>query len=65
MIKKGQVFTLDNLEQKIVLTIATERQLNKEKTGWNGYRTVAKTNNVELNKVGFGAEFIFCRVVPK
>lgn len=61
MIKKGQIFTLDKLEQKIVLTIATERQLNKEKTGWNGYRTVAKKNDVELNKVGFGAEFIFCR----
>ncbi len=61
MIKKGQIFTLNTLEQQIVKTIATERQLNKEKTGWNGYRTVAKTNDVTLNKVGFGAEFIFCR----
>ena len=61
MIKKNQIFTLDKLEQKIVYTIANERQTNKEKTGWNGYRTVAKTNDVNLNLVGFGAEFIFCR----
>tara|TARA_A100001201_G_scaffold37890_2_gene39796 strand:+ start:13765 stop:14268 length:504 start_codon:yes stop_codon:yes gene_type:complete len=61
MIKKNQIFTLDKLEQKIVYTIANERQINKEKTGWNGYRTVAKKNDVNLNLVGFGAEFIFCR----
>ena len=61
MIKKNQIFTLDKLEQKIVYTIANERQTNKEKTGWNGYRTVAEKNDVNLNLVGFGAEFIFCR----
>ena len=59
--KKGQVFTLDKTEKMIVELVANERQKNKENTGWNGYRTVADKNDVELNIVGFGAEFIFCR----
>tara|TARA_Y100000114_G_scaffold42249_1_gene37608 strand:+ start:65 stop:565 length:501 start_codon:yes stop_codon:yes gene_type:complete len=59
--KKGKIYTLDKTEQLIVELVASKRQKNKEVTGWNGYRTVADKNDVELNKSGFGAEFIFCR----
>ena len=59
--KKGQVFTLDKYEQQIVELSATQRHTNKVNTGWNGFKTVNETAGVDLDIVGFGAEFIFCR----
>ena len=59
--KKGQVFTLDKYEQQIVELSATQRHTNKINTGWNGFKTVNETANIDLDIVGFGAEFIFCR----
>lgn len=58
---KGDVFYLDFYEQKIVEFVANLRQKNKEQTGWDGFRTVNEKSDVDLNIVGFGAEFIFCR----
>lgn len=58
---KGKVYKLDKYEQKIVELAAQQRHINKKKTGWDGLKTVNKESKVELNIVGFGAEFIFCR----
>ena len=55
-------YTLNEIEQKIVQFIATQRQINKENTGWNGIGTAATDDkHLERNIIGFGAEFIFCR----
>lgn len=59
--KKGNVYLLDQSEQQIVELVAHQRQNNKVDTGWNGKGTVNKKSSVDLNIVGFGAEFIFCR----
>ncbi len=59
--KVGKVYKLDKYEQKIVELAAQQRHINKKKTGWDGYGTVNKKSMLELNIVGFGAEFIFCR----
>jgi hypothetical protein len=58
---KGNVYTLDKYEQQIVELAAKQRHENKVKTGWNGYGTVNKKSELELDIHGFGAEFIFCR----
>lgn len=58
---KGKVYKLDKYEQKIVELAAQQRHNNKKVTGWDGYRTVNKQSKVELNIMGFGGEFIFCR----
>ena len=58
---KNQVLILDKYEQQIVELVAKQRHDNKIKTGWNGYRTVNSESKWELNRDGFGAEFIFCR----
>jgi len=57
----NQIYTLDESEQKIVELCAMQRQNNKSKTGWDGYKTVSVKSDVELNIVGFGGEFIFAR----
>jgi hypothetical protein len=59
--KIGNVYILDKAEQEIVELVASQRQNNKVKTGWDGKGTVNKNSGVDLNIVGFGAEFIFCR----
>jgi len=58
---KGKVYILDQYEQQIVELSAKQRHSNKVKTGWDGYGTVNKNSSLELDIVGFGAEFIFCR----
>ena len=45
----------------MVELVAFLRQENKEKTGWNGKGTVSTQDRYELNRNGFGAEFLFCR----
>ena len=59
--KKGKIYVLDYWEQQIVELASKQRHQNKIESGWNGYRTVNKESNIDLNIVGFGAEFIFCR----
>ena len=59
--KIGNVYILDKTEQEIVELVASQRQNNKVKTGWDGKGTVNEKSGVDLNIVGFGAEFIFCR----
>jgi len=61
LVNKGQVFFLDKYEQEIVELSANQRHNNKIETGWNGLKTVNKSSDINLNIVGFGAEFIFCR----
>ena len=58
---KGNVYILDKYEQQIVELSAKQRFGNKVNTGWDGYGTVNKKSTLELDIVGFGAEFIFCR----
>lgn len=58
---KNKVYRLDKYEQKIVELAAQQRHINKVKTGWDGHGTVNKQSKIELDRDGFGAEFIFCR----
>jgi hypothetical protein len=58
---KGKVFTLDKYEKQIVELSAHHRHQNKIDTGWNGHGTVNENSNSELDRDGFGAEFIFAR----
>ena len=57
----GKIYSLDVNEQKIISLVSEMRQLNKEKTGWNGSGRVAEKGGVDLNILGFGAEYIYCR----
>tara|TARA_S200002703_G_scaffold154401_1_gene157124 strand:+ start:2574 stop:3071 length:498 start_codon:yes stop_codon:yes gene_type:complete len=59
--KIGNVYVLDKKEQELVEFVASQRHNNKIKTGWDGTKTVNENSVVDLNIVGFGAEFIFCR----
>ena len=59
--KIGNVYILDKSEQQIVELVANQRQNNKVNTGWDGKGTVNKKSGVDLNIVGFGAEFLFCK----
>ena len=59
--KIGKIYTLDKYEQAIVKLSAEQRHNNKIKTGWDGLKTVNEKSKLELNIVGFGGEFIFCR----
>ena len=62
MITKGEVFELSDIDQKIVELIATERQLNKERTGVNGKGTAANDDrHLYRNRIGFGAEYLLCK----
>ena len=58
---KGKIYKLNKFEQEIVKLTAQKRHINKKKTGWDGYKTVNEVSKVELNIIGFGGEFIFCR----
>ena len=57
----GKTYSLDANEQKIISLVSEMRQSNKEKTGWDGSGRVAQNGGVDLNVLGFGAEYIFCR----
>lgn len=57
----NKIYKLDKYEQQIISLIAQMRQSNKEKTGWDGSGRVAQIGGVNLNVLGFGAEYIFCR----
>lgn len=57
---KKDVFILDPVEQKIVEFIGNQRHKQNCKVG-RGSGTINKNNTAELDIVGFGAEFIFCR----
>lgn len=59
--KIGNVYVLDKKEQELVEFVASQRHNNKIKTGWDGTKTVNENSVVDLNIVGFGAEYIFCR----
>ena len=59
--KIGNVYVLDKKEQELVEFVASQRHNNKIKTGWDGTKTVNENSVVDLNRVGFGAEYIFCR----
>ena len=59
--KIGNVYILDKYEQQIVELSAYQRDKNKRDTGWHGHKTVNETGELDLDIVGFGAEFIFCR----
>ena len=59
--KIGNVYVLDKKEQELVEFVANQRHDNKIKTGWDGTKTVNENSVVDLNIVGFGAEYIFCR----
>jgi hypothetical protein len=61
--KKNRVYKLDKYDQQIVELVANQRQQNKVDTGWDGFRTVNKESSFELNRDGFGAEFIFCKTL--
>ena len=58
---KGQVCVLDEYERAIVELSANQRHQNKINTGWDGCGTVNENSSFELDRDGFGAEFIFCR----
>ena len=58
---KGDIYVLDKFEMKIVELSANQRHNNKIDTGWDGSKTVNKKSEVDLNIIGFGGEFIFCR----
>lgn len=58
---KDKIYKLTNAEQKVVELVAFLRQTNKEETGWNGKGTISESEPYDLNRNGFGAEFIFCR----
>tara|TARA_R110000822_G_scaffold146658_2_gene285791 strand:+ start:2392 stop:2901 length:510 start_codon:yes stop_codon:yes gene_type:complete len=57
----GKKYILDQYEQSIVELSANQRHNNKVNTGWDGFKTVNKKSDVNLDVVGFGGEFIFCR----
>jgi len=57
----GKKYSLDKYEQSIVELSANQRHNNKIETGWDGLKTVNPKSNLDLNIVGFGGEFIFCR----
>jgi len=57
---KGQVFILNDVEQKIVEFIGKCRHKQNCKVG-RGKGTINKENVADLDIIGFGAEFIFCR----
>ena len=59
--KKGKIYKLNDFEQELVKLTAQKRHINKKKTGWDGFRTVNEVSKLELNVIGFGGEFIFCR----
>ena len=58
---KGTEYKLDHVETHLVNFIGTARHQNKIKSGWNGKGTVNENSNVDLNRTGFGGEFILCR----
>ena len=66
---KGDIFTLSDIEQQIVELVSKARQDNKEATNVKNKPTIPKAdtyilqNKIDnnLHKIGFGAEFIFCR----
>jgi hypothetical protein len=58
---KNEIFALDKYEQEIVELVSGQWFKNKVNTGWHGFGTVAEDKSLELSKVGFGAEFIFCK----
>jgi len=57
----GKVYSLDKYEQAIVELSAYQRDKNKKDTGWHGYKRVNEKSDLNLDIVGFGGEFIFCR----
>ena len=59
--EKNKLYNLSKSEIDLINFVAKQRQDHKEKTGWDGLKTKSKKPRLELNKMGFGAEFIFCR----
>lgn len=57
---KGKVFILSEVEQKIVEFIGKSRHSQNCKVG-RGKGTINNDNVADLDIIGFGAEFIFCR----
>tara|TARA_Y100001937_G_C7134438_1_gene339229 strand:+ start:5548 stop:6069 length:522 start_codon:yes stop_codon:yes gene_type:complete len=60
-VEKNKIYNLSTAEIDLINFVAKQRQDHKEKTGWDGLKTKSKRPRLELNKMGFGAEFIFCR----
>ena len=59
--EKNKIYNLSIAEIDLINFVAKQRQDHKEKTGWDGLKTKSKKPRLELNRMGFGAEFIFCR----
>ncbi len=57
---KGKVFILNKIEQKIVETVGNARH-NQNCNFGRGSGTINNSNVADLDIVGFGAEFIFCK----
>ena len=57
----NKYYNLTDHEMELISFVANQRQKNKEKTGFDGLKTKSKKPRLELNKMGFGAEFIFCK----
>lgn len=57
---KGKVFILSEFEQKLVELVGNARHDQNCKIG-RGAGTINNSNVSDLDIIGFGAEFIFCR----
>lgn len=59
--QKDKTYFLDEWECDLIRFHAKQRQINKERSGIDGLGTVNEKSGLELNYVGFAAEYIFCR----
>jgi len=59
--KKNKKYWLEDWECELIRFHAKQRQINKERSGIDGLGTVNDNSGLELNYVGFAAEYIFCR----
>tara|TARA_Y100000114_G_scaffold11743_1_gene9446 strand:+ start:3646 stop:4164 length:519 start_codon:yes stop_codon:yes gene_type:complete len=59
----NKTYHLADYELDLISFVANQRQKNKIKTGYDGLKTLAPghKSRLELNKMGFGAEYIFCK----
>ena len=59
--QKDKTYFLDEWECDLIRFHAKQRQINKERSGIDGWGSVEKDNALERNYAGFAAEYIFCR----
>ena len=59
----NKTYHLADYELDLISFVANQRQKNNIKTGFDGLKTLAPEtkSRLELNKMGFGAEYIFCK----